>query len=283
MTTDPCPDEDVLIALVDEPDETSDVARHVARCTACMTKKEELVALFEDLRAPVREYRAEALVSRVSREIVRSTSSREPTKGRSARVLVVAALVTTLAVAAVMELTTSSGRSEGAFASRGEDAAPSARRDVDLEFAVIARAASGTTVAPVTDGTVLRSTEPLLLSYATRTARLSYGFLCILVDARSEIHWLYPAFEDAMSDPSSIVLAPGQPSTPMDTAVTLEDVPSGPGRISCVVGSAPLRVSDVERLAPKERDPRGLSSSFPGADIRSWSVLVEARSEGGAQ
>ena len=278
MTTPSCPDDSALFALLDEPEPTSAVAAHVATCTVCQSKKAEIALLIDDLRAPVRAYASEASVARLTSELD-ARPSRLQTPRRFARAPFFLAGAA-LAAAAAVFLVRVDRNVDQDFTARGISIEAGPSRDVEIGLDIVSRAAGRTTVVPVMGDARTDTTSHLLVSYATRSARATFQLLCFAVDSHDEVHWLYPAFEDVASDPSSVRLLPGAELTPMPTEVTLEGLPGGRLRVFAVVGERPLRDSDVERLDATRIDAASLSARFPGADVRSWTLSIEAAGHG---
>ena len=96
--------------------------------------------------------------------------------------------------------------------------------------------------------------------------------LAYALDARGEVHWLYPAFLDARSDPASVRLDASAVQRALPDSVILEDVPAGDLRFVFVVTRAPLRVSSVESIPPAARTPAALRARFPDARIDELAV-----------
>ena len=283
MTTPSCPDDSALFALLDEPEAVSPVATHVATCVACQAKKAEIALLIDDLRAPVRAHASDAFVARLTSKLdARPARALAPRRWFARAPFFLAG--TALLAAAAIVLLRVDRTDDQHFAARGLSIEAGPSRDVDLGLDIVSRAAGRTTVVPVTEDARTDTTSHLLLSYATRSARATFHLLCFAVDSHSEVHWLYPAFEDVASDPSSIPLPPGATIRPMPAEVMLEGVPGGRLRVFAVVGEHPMRVSDVEKLDATQIDTASLSARFPGADVRSWTLAIDSAGagEGGA-
>jgi len=72
--------------------------------------------------------------------------------------------------------------------------------------------------------------------------------LVFALDAAGDVHWLYPAFTDAATDPTAIVLAPTPVPALLADAVVLEQPARGPLLLVAIVTAAPVHVSDIERM-----------------------------------
>jgi hypothetical protein len=227
----------------------------------------------------------ESFVERLKEEVAKEPSmSARAARPRSRWVLAVEVGGAALAIAAMVVLVPRFllRPHDDAFTPRGGVAETGARRDVGVSLDVVKRSAGATTtLAPAGAEVVVAPGAHLLLSYATPSAVAAAHLLCFAVDAEGEVHWLYPAFEDAASDPPSVVLPPGRATTAMDTEAVLEGLAPGPLHVHALVSARSLHVSDVERLPPGERTGAALAARFSDADLRSWDLRVAPRHEGG--
>jgi hypothetical protein len=88
-----------------------------------------------------------------------------------------------------------------------------------------------------------------------------FGFLMVFaVDSAKEIHWYYPAYETAGTDPSSVSISGDHQGAALPDAIE-HPLPAGPLTFYGVFTRAPLHVLDVERrveamLAQQGWDPR---------------------------
>jgi hypothetical protein len=98
------------------------------------------------------------------------------------------------------------------------------------------------------------------------------------IDARGEVHWLYPAFDDSRADPQAVRLEPLHVQQALPDSVVLEDVPVGPLRIVSIISRGPLHVSSVEGLPADERTLETLRARFPGARVGELLLRVEPSS-----
>lgn len=171
--------------------------------------------------------------------------------------------------------------SGGTFAPRGGSGEASLSRDLQLGLDIVTTTSAGTVLVPVNENVRALPSAHLLVSYATIGATRPVHLLCYAIDARGEIHWLYPAFEDASSDPPSAVLLPGRATTAMPTEAALEDMPAGPLRVFALLSPEPMHVSDIERLEPGALSAATLTSRFDGIDVRTWALSIDEPREGG--
>jgi len=74
-----------------------------------------------------------------------------------------------------------------------------------------------------------------------------FGFLMVFaVDSAKEIHWYYPAYETAGTDPSSVSISGDRRGAALPDAIE-HQLPAGPLTFYGVFTRAPLHVFDVER------------------------------------
>jgi anti-sigma factor RsiW len=114
---------------------------------------------------------------------------------------------------------------------------------------------------------------PIVASYSNVDGAPAW-LLAFALDEAGEVHWLYPAFLDPRSDPPAVRLEGSVVHRALPEAAVLDGLPRGPVRFVLVVSREPLKVSDVERLTPAERDPERLRMRWPRARVEvlpAWS------------
>ncbi len=288
MKPEGCPSESELFALLDEPIEGGAIAKHVANCETCTAASREIAQLLADAREPVRTYPSEPFVARLTAalhdtveapSVVARAAVPAPTV-RRLRPAFAAAVAGALAIAAMVVLVPDGlfRDQAGVFTARGQRLSEAgAMRDVDLTLDVVTRSPSGvTTLAPPSRDVAIAPAAHLLLSFATRSAAADFYVLCFAIDEAGEVHWLYPAYESASVDPTSVVLPAGKALTPLGTEALLDQIPPGAVRVVALVSPRPHRVSEIEKLAPSEREPAQLGRHLvdPDADVRTWELRV---------
>ncbi|HVH46066.1 MAG TPA: zf-HC2 domain-containing protein [Labilithrix sp.] len=98
------------------------------------------------------------------------------------------------------------------------------------------------------------------------------------VDARGDVHWLYPAFEAAGTDPASAPLPPTEGREAlMGTGAWFDDL--SPGRLSIVtiLSREPLHVSRIEGRAALGLGVEALRREFANSEVTSIDVFVAGR------
>jgi hypothetical protein len=100
---------------------------------------------------------------------------------------------------------------------------------------------------PLAAGSRVTADTAYVAAYRNAGRAPAYA-LVFALDAAGDLHWLYPAFTDATADPPAIALAPTPVPALLADAVVLEQPAPGPLVLVAIVTSAPLRVSDIERM-----------------------------------
>jgi len=91
--------------------------------------------------------------------------------------------------------------------------------------------------------------------------------LAFAVDARDEIHWLYPGFAAAGDDPAAPPLATSDATRLMPDSAVLDGVATGTLRVIAVVSADRLHVSAIERLRGAELAAAALQRRFASAAV----------------
>jgi hypothetical protein len=237
----------------------------------------DLRRLAAALKAPtVQDERdAHALNARVMAALDAPQLTRPPAKVRSLRirarlfpVLAAAALLATIGVSTRTWLE----REQGAITARGAmvpNANSLARRtSVAVRFA--------TSSAPVYEGALLSPREALVLSYRNLELTEKVYVAIFLVDAKNEMHWLYPAFERAEDSPASVRLEVRTEETLMAFAVRFDDIAPGPARLLLLRTRTPVAVKTLEILPRAELCATQLLSRYPGAIADEIHVTFDA-------
>ena len=103
-----------------------------------------------------------------------------------------------------------------------------------------------------------------------KTSETHY-LLAFGLDARGEVHWLYPAYPEGAAPPSSVPVPAGTAEDHMlEEFVTPQAVAAGPFPLVTVMAKQPTNVRDVEALLARHKPEEPLSSLFPSAAVREW-------------
>jgi hypothetical protein len=129
-------------------------------------------------------------------------------------------------------------------------------------------------------GQSLSSADAFAVRYLNPTGRTQY-LAAFAVDAAGAVHWIFPAYLDAATDPSSISLPPTTDERLLPQVVAPEKPASGPMRVFTLVSPEPTSVKRIEtalRAVPAGGPPgRALAGLYPSARIREWSCSRSAR------
>lgn len=129
------------------------------------------------------------------------------------------------------------------------------------------------------EGKAVRKSDAL----AVRITNLSGSdahLMAFAWDAAGDVHWLYPAYLDARTNPRSVAIAAGARDRLLNDIVQPDAPSAGQLRLMTLVAPSPLTVKDVEaRLAQIPAPQRGtaeVARLFPGVIARQWSARWEA-------
>ncbi len=258
----PCPSPDALVRLVDGELTENDAARlraHAAACPPCARALRAQERLVARLAAPLPGLATAGAVAEVMRRLDAPAAAPAPRRLRPLGPPAWASGLAALAAAAVLLVALPPGHRLGGFTARGAAAPWTSQVGVEL-WALRdqpRRLAPGDGLAPgVPVVASVRNAGPAaawLLAYA--------------LDARGEVHWLYPGYLDPATDPEALRLDGRQAQRTLPESVVLEDVPAGTLRVVTVVSPGPRRVSEIERAAPSERTPEALRRRWPEARV----------------
>lgn len=166
-----------------------------------------------------------------------------------------------LASLGVMRLDQGRHETAGTFAARGD--AP--RRGSRLGFEIYAHE-PGKQPVRIHEGQRLRADTGYSFVVLNRSQKRQ-SLLLFAVDARSDVHWFYPAFLEPATDPHSIVVDVRPQVQPLPDGITPDSPAPGPMRFVGVFSKAPLRVSEVEASLRSGGLP-ALSRAHPDAEVQ---------------
>jgi hypothetical protein len=260
----PCPSNQEWLSLVDgeaTENRAAELRVHAGGCSRCARELEMQRQLVRDLAAPVP----------VSTDAVQSVMCRlehveRPARRFGWRGWVFAGGALAAATVAALLILPSTGGDRGVFSARGHRV-PWARK-VGVEVWAIDRPPrkleAGATLSPATG---------IVASYHNVDADVAY-LMVFAIDARGELHWAYPGFEDAKTDPAAVRLEPLQVNKVLPDSVMLDDLATGPLELVTLIAREPLRVSRIESLPVSARSAGSLRTRFSTARIESLSLRV---------
>jgi hypothetical protein len=262
----PCPAGDEFTRLLDgelTENRAAHLRQHAAACPTCAAELEAQQALLARLAAPVPGLPSDgamaALVARL--DAADADAAAEASAARSARRLpgprVWAGLAAAAAVLAVVWVTP--WHREEAFTPRGDGATWTQKVGVDLW----ALRGAPRRLAP---DDALDPGVALVASYSNLDPAPAW-LLAFALDDQGEVHWLYPGYHDARTNPQALRLEGSVAQRALPESVILEQVPPGPLRLVTVLTRSPLHVSDVEAAAPADRSPEALRRRWPEARV----------------
>jgi len=263
-----CPSQDELLRLVDgelTENRAAALRAHLAACPACAAEDRATRALVERLAAPVPGLPSPGAVAAVLRRAQAGEPGPAPARWRPRVLLPLLAgpLLAAAAIAAVVAVRPETPGSPEFVARGGAAAWP---RTVGAELWTLEP------LRKVETGTALRPDAALVGRYRNAGAAGAY-LLAFAVDARGEVHWLYPAFTTAGSDPAAVALPPAAAGALPD-AVVLSDLLPGPLRLLTLISPEPLAVSHVESLPAADLSLDALRQRFPRARVEAVDVQV---------
>jgi hypothetical protein len=252
-----CPEREEWFRLVDgeaTENRAAELRAHADACPRCAQELAQQRQMVSDLAAPV------PVSANGVPAVMRRVRQAEPPVRRSLwRWWAVTAGGLAAAAAAVLLLAPGRPTDPGTFTARGNKV-PWTKK-VGAEVFVLdpspRRLEAGGALSPST---------PIVASY--HNVDTAVAFLMVFArDARGELHWAYPGFDDARADPVAVRLEPQQVRKLLPDSVMLDALPPGPAELITLISRQPLRVSQIEALPAAERQVTRLRARFADARI----------------
>ena len=238
-----------------------EVAQHVASCTVCRPAVRALELMLAELAAPA--------AVRATPDMVRRTLARlNEAPRRSRRGLWLGASGALAAAAAVAVLLVRSPHDAGEFAARGGDSGSLAQQVGATVYTLATRA------TPLAAGAHVRADTAYVVGYRD-LAETPVWTLTFAVDARGDVHWLYPAYTAAADVPLAAPLHAGAREALMPDGVILDHPAPGPLRFVALILPTRASVAAIEALHGEELTVSALQARFPAAVISELRVEVE--------
>jgi hypothetical protein len=263
-----CPSHQEWLSLIDgeaTENRAAELRTHASDCSRCAHELEMQRQLICDLAVPV-PVSADA-VAAVMRRL---ENAKAPVRRIRWRGWTLAGGALVVAVAAAFLIVPATGSHEGIFSARGHRV-PWTQK-VGAEVWAIDHSPR-----KLEAGSALSPATAIVASYHNIDAAAAY-LLVFAIDARGEIHWAYPGFEDIRADPAAVRLDPLQMKKVLPDSVMLDDLPVGPVEFVTLISREPLHVSRIESLPAPERSAANLRGRFPAARIESLPLRVVAAS-----
>jgi len=101
-------------------------------------------------------------------------------------------------------------------------------------------------------------------------------FLAVFaIDAAKAVHWIYPAYVDESSNPTSIALDPSDTPRVLEEIVEPDRPAAGPFRVVALTSREPMSVKAIEkRLAG---GGESIADLFPEGQVQEWRCLWTSR------
>ena len=116
--------------------------------------------------------------------------------------------------------------------------------------------------ATACDGSNLRRRDGLLFSYTNLGARPFSHLMIFGIDARGEVRWFHPAYEQPGVNPGSIPVRRGDADVTL-AEVVHHDLPPGPLAVHALFTARPLPVLEVEAAVRQARRRCGRTAALP--------------------
>jgi hypothetical protein len=239
----------------------AELRTHVSSCPHCAQELELQRQLLRGLAAPV-PIAADA-VQAVMRRLEKS--ERPPRRWGWRGWTIAAGTLAATAVVTFLVLPRA-GVDGGAFSARGHKIPWTQKVGVEVW-------ALESSPRKLTAGATLSPRAAIVASYHNVDSAVVY-LLAFAIDARDEVHWAYPGFEDPKTDPEAVRLEALQMKKVLPDSVLFENLPKGPLEIVTLVSREPLSVSRIESLTTSERSVSSLLARFPAARVEGLSLRV---------
>jgi hypothetical protein len=252
--------------------QVSSLNGHAAVCYRCAQARQAIRQLTEDLAPSRQPAEDDGFVERVmlAREIAPRV---EAARRRYVPWFAAAALV--LLVAGTAKLVADHAGHQESWTARGRRGGANPSLRMPASEVLVMR---GSQLLPLS-GRSLSPSDAFAVRYVNPTDQTQY-LAAFAVDAAGTVHWIFPEYVDATTDPSSIPLASGKDEQLLPQVVAPEKPAPGPMRVVTLTSPAPATVKHVEsalRDAPPGLSAgRALSRLFPNALIREWSCTWNA-------
>jgi hypothetical protein len=247
------------------------VTRHLSECAACRQESEGIAELLGALGQPAAgiDAREDFVVEAVARARRDGTPPglKQARGFRWARLAAAAGLLVLVGVAG-----TRLGRvhrNPGEFQARGGPAAAQARFGAEIV------ALNGGKLWPLA-GRVLGKQDGLTARYWNLSGDPAY-LTAFALDQAGAVHWLFPAWLDEHTNPTSIRVAPHSPIETSSEVVSPAAPAPGTLRVVAVMTTEPLSVREVERRLAGKSARDSVGQIFEKADVREWLVTWEGR------
>jgi hypothetical protein len=251
--------------------ESARLRAHMECCASCRQQSAELERLVGDIAAPVAP--VDGVEQRVD-SLLRAVEAGVPPRAQRRRPMVRVGLAGVAAAALLMIVRLYTQPDERFDARGGAPSGEISRRVGVSLYAPLARH------VPLRKGARVPATTIFTAAYRNLDQARDVYLLVFAVDARGDIHWLYPAFTDARSDPAAVRLPFTAGETALPDSVALDHPALGKLRIFVVLARQPLHVSAVETLAGDQLRATALERRLPDTHIEELEVELTDGEQG---
>jgi hypothetical protein len=251
----------------------STMAEHATACHRCAQARTAIRQLTADLARSPEPTHDDSFVERVmaARETAPSTPS-----ARRWRAPWFAAAAVVLLVAGTVKLVMDHAGHKESWTARGRAGGSNASLRTPASEVLLMR---GGQLLPLS-GQSLSPADAFAVRYVNPTDDTHY-LAAFAVDAAGTVHWIFPDYVDAATDPPSIPLAAAKDERLLPQVVAPENPAPGPMRVVTLTSRQPATVKRIEgalREAPPGMSAgRTVARLFPNALIREWSCSWNAR------
>lgn len=247
---------------------------HRQGCAVCRAAHERQRQLLDDLEAaPELQASEHEFVERVMAECATGAASGSSAPAaRMRRLLPWATGLLAAAAAVTLALMPAQHEDVGEhMQARGGNAGASVPLSSASADVYLARGATLQRLADATLGTGDR----LAVRVVNKTPEKRY-FMAFAIDAAGDVHWLFPAYEDATKNPEAPELPAQQEARVLPETVELIAPAEGKLRMVSMLTERRLNVKEVEgRLQSLPKLP--LARVFPESQLREWSCTWQNR------
>jgi hypothetical protein len=237
---------------------------HARSCPVCRARREQHRQLIEDL-GPIASVPGadEAFVSKVMSACEKAGVQAVPSL-RARSWAPMTALALAAGIALYFGIAPSKDDVRGTWTARGPHGMT--KEGLGVEVLVVRAGKS----LPV-EGATLHRGDGFAVRYWKTTMEPTY-LMAFAIDAAGEVHWIYPAHLDPVSDPHAVPLAAGEDRL-LGEVFEPESPAPGPLHVVAIVTSEPLTINAVEQRlgkGPRETAMARLANLIPSTRVSEW-------------
>jgi bacterioferritin-associated ferredoxin len=251
--------------------QVKDLDDHAAVCSCCAQARQAIRQLTEDL-AP-RPSQEDDFVERVM-SARKTVTPIAPARRPHVSWFAAAALVLLAAGTAKVAMDYASHKET--WTARGHRKEANVSLDTPASEVLVMR---GGQLLPLS-GQSLSPSDAFAVRYVNPTDDTQY-LAAFAVDAAGAVHWIFPEYVDASTDPPSIPLASAEEERLLPQVVAPENPAPGPMHVVTLTSHEPTTVKHIENALQEASSGMSaghvLAQLYPNALIREWSCSWNAR------